>query len=92
MVRQRKQAHGNDVEALSIDGIGFQAPALRDREDPEGLGLDLYVPPKKELTKWGPHGTTAQAAHTKEIGSTGIRNRTDVITRTWNSVTATKTA
>lgn len=51
LVRQEEQAQGNDVEALSIDGVGFQGPVLRELEDPEGLDLDVYVPPKKEPTK-----------------------------------------
>lgn len=48
LVRHEEEAHGNDVEALSIDGIGFQGVVLRELEDPEGLGLDVYVPPRKE--------------------------------------------
>jgi transposase len=48
LVRQEEAAQGNEIEALSIDKIGFQGPVLRELEDAEGLGLDVYVPPKTE--------------------------------------------
>ena len=44
LIRQEEQEHGNDVQALSIDGIGFNGPLLRELQDPEGLNLDAYVP------------------------------------------------
>ncbi len=48
LIRQEEEAHGNDIEALSIDGAGFNGPVLRELEDSEGLNVDTYVPPKKE--------------------------------------------
>jgi hypothetical protein len=48
LVRQEEAAHGNDIEALSIDGVAFQGPVLRELQTSEGLGLDVYVPPKPE--------------------------------------------
>lgn len=45
LVRQEEAAHGNDIEQLSIDGIGFNGRVLRELEDPQGLALDVYVPP-----------------------------------------------
>ena len=48
LLRQEEEAHGNDVEALSIDGAGFNGPMLRELEDPEGLAVDTFVPPRKE--------------------------------------------
>ncbi len=48
LVRQEEAAHGNDVAALSIDGIGFNGAVLRELEDPEGLNVDTYVPPAGE--------------------------------------------
>lgn len=35
LVKQEEAAHGNDIEALSIDKIGFQGPVLRELQDPE---------------------------------------------------------
>jgi hypothetical protein len=46
LVRREEAAHGNDIEALSIDGIGYNGPVLRELEDPGGLAIDTTVPPK----------------------------------------------
>jgi hypothetical protein len=48
LVRHEETAHGNDIEALSIDGVAFQGPVLRELESSEGPGLDVYVPPTTE--------------------------------------------
>jgi transposase len=48
LVRREEQAHGNDVQALSIDGVGFNGPVLRALEDPQGLAVNTIVPPSKE--------------------------------------------
>ena len=47
LIRQEEAAHGNDIQALSIDGVGFNGPLLRELEDPDGLNVDTYVPPPK---------------------------------------------
>lgn len=44
LLRLEEAAHGNDVQALSIDGVGFHGPVLRELQDPEGLNVDPYVP------------------------------------------------
>jgi transposase len=48
LVRQEEIGHGNDVQQLSMDGIGFNGRVLRELEDPQGLALDVYVPPQEE--------------------------------------------
>ena len=48
LIRQEEETHGNDVEALSIDGAGFNGPVLRELEDPNGLAVNTIVPPPKE--------------------------------------------
>jgi transposase len=48
LIRREEAAHGNDVAALSIDGVGFNGSVLRELEDPEDLNVDTYVPPGKE--------------------------------------------
>jgi transposase len=48
LVQQEETAHGNDIAALSIDSVAFQGPVLKELQDPAGLALDLYVPPKPE--------------------------------------------
>lgn len=48
LIRQEEAAQGNDVQGLSIDGVAFQGPVLRELEASEGLALDVYVPPSPE--------------------------------------------
>jgi transposase len=48
LIEQEETAHGNDVQAVSIDGAGFQGPVLRKLEDPQGLNVNTFVPPPKE--------------------------------------------
>jgi len=48
LLRQEKAAHDNEVEAVSIDGVGFNGPLLRELEDPDGLNINTYVPVPKE--------------------------------------------
>jgi len=45
LIQKEEQAQGNDVESLSIDGAGFNGPVLRELTDPNGLNLDVTVPP-----------------------------------------------
>jgi transposase len=45
LIRQEEQVHGNDVEALSIDGIGFNGAVLRELTDPKDLAIEVIVPP-----------------------------------------------
>jgi transposase len=48
LIRQEEAAHGNDVQAVSIDGVGFNGPVLRELQDPDGLNLDVFVPTPNE--------------------------------------------
>jgi transposase len=45
LIAHEQAAHGNDVQALSIDSIGWRGDLLRQWQDPDGLGLAVYVPP-----------------------------------------------
>jgi IS5 family transposase len=45
LIAVEEQAQGNDVQALSIDGIGFRGALLREWQDPAGLQLEVFVPP-----------------------------------------------
>jgi transposase len=45
LITQEQEAHGNKVEALSIDSIGFRGASLREWTDPQGLNLEVFVPP-----------------------------------------------
>ena len=48
LIEAEQKAHDNQVEALSIDGFGFQGKVLRDLSDPEDLNLTVYVPPHSQ--------------------------------------------
>ena len=48
LIRQEETAHGNDIQALSIDGAGFNGPVLRELEDPDDLAVNTFTPPPKE--------------------------------------------
>lgn len=48
LVRQEQTAQHNHIEALSIDGVAFQGPVLRELESAEDLALDVYVPSTPE--------------------------------------------
>src|SRR5579885_610576 len=45
LIAHEEAAHGNDVQALSIDSIGWRGDLSRQWQDPDGLGLAVYVPP-----------------------------------------------
>jgi hypothetical protein len=45
LIRQEEAAHGNDVQALSMDGAGYRGDALRELTDAHGLNLEVFVPP-----------------------------------------------
>ena len=45
LIHQEQQAQGNKVEGLSMDGAGYNGPVLRELTDPQGLNLDVTVPP-----------------------------------------------
>lgn len=48
LIRQEEAAHGTDIKAVSIDGIGFNGAVLRELQDPAGLNLNVIVPPQRE--------------------------------------------
>lgn len=56
LIRDEEAAHGNDVEGLSMDGVGFNGPVLRELTDPDGLNLNVTVPPPQPAarTTFGP--------------------------------------
>jgi len=56
LIRQEEQAHGNKVEALSIDGAGYRGDVLRELTDPAGLDLEVFTPPAETppATVFGP--------------------------------------
>jgi hypothetical protein len=53
LIQQEEQAHGNDVQGLSIDAIGFRGEQLREWTDPQGLNLEVFVTPRIETVPVG---------------------------------------
>ncbi len=49
LLRQEEEAQGNDVQALSIDGAGYRGDLLRELNDPEGLKVEVFVPPTERI-------------------------------------------
>jgi transposase len=45
LVQREEATHGNDVESLSADAVLFQGEKLRELTDPQGLNLEVFVPP-----------------------------------------------
>jgi transposase len=60
LIKKEEAAQGNDVKGMSIDGAGFNGPVLRELTDPQGLNLDMTVPPPtpQERTTFGPERFT----------------------------------
>ena len=46
LIECEENAHGNAIQALSMDGIGFRGDVLRSLQDPQGPGLAVFVPPR----------------------------------------------
>jgi transposase len=63
LIEQEEAAHGNEVEAMSIDGAGYRGPVLRTLTDPDGLNLEVFTPPTERypLTVFGPEQFTLSA-------------------------------
>ena len=45
LIQQEESAQGNNVKGISIDGAGYNGPVLRELTDPQGLNLEVTVPP-----------------------------------------------
>ena len=62
LIQQEEAAQANDVQGLSMDGAGYNGPVLRTLTDPEGLNLDVTVPPPAtpERTTFGPERFSLQ--------------------------------
>lgn len=49
LIHHEEEIHGNDVAAMSIDSVGFDGAKLAEWTDAEGLNLEVFVPPKKQI-------------------------------------------
>lgn len=48
LIDHEERVHGNDVQTLSLDKAGFRGEMLREWHDPQGLNLEVVVPPTRE--------------------------------------------
>ena len=49
LIAQEENAHGNDVQQLSIDAIGYNGAVLQAlSDDPDGPQVTVFVPPKEQ--------------------------------------------
>lgn len=46
LINSEEAAHGNDIQQLSIDGIGFHGATLRELTDKDGLNVEVFTPPR----------------------------------------------
>jgi transposase len=46
LIEAEEQAQGNDVQRLSIDGIGFNGEVLRSLTDEQGPCVEVFTPPR----------------------------------------------
>jgi transposase len=46
LLQREEQAHGNDVQALSLDAAGFQGPVLHALTVPAGPHVEVFTPPR----------------------------------------------
>jgi len=65
LLAAEQQAQGNTIEALSIDGIGWNGEVLQTLSAPEGGGVTVYVPPPPlvETPLFGPEAFVLDAGY-----------------------------
>ena len=51
LLRQEEAAHGNDVQAISMDGAGHQGAVLHALTKPDGPNVEVFVPAKESACK-----------------------------------------
>jgi hypothetical protein len=64
LIEQEEHAQGNDIQTLSVDGVGFRGELLQQWTDAAGLGLEVIVPPSEPAQAAGfpPEAFTLDAA------------------------------
>ena len=60
LLTHEESVHGNEVQAVSQDGAGFQGAVLRALTDPAGLNVEVFVPPPKPKIQERPGFTAEQ--------------------------------
>jgi hypothetical protein len=84
LISHEEHVHSNDVQILSIDKIGFRGDMLREWQNPDGLGLEVVVPPiYLEPT---PYFTAEDFTHAVEAKTLTCPNGVSTQRRTRNRV------
>lgn len=87
LIREEEQAHGNDVGGLSQDGAGFRGDVLRELQDPQGLNLEVTVPPPAEPAaagRFGPERFSLEVLDGREVLRCPAGQRTSTRERNTN--------
>ena len=84
LIAQEERVHGNDVQTLSIDKAGFRGELLREWQNPQGLGLEVVVPPTKVDPT--PYFTATDFTHDAEAGTLSCPGGVTTTRRTRNWV------
>jgi hypothetical protein len=85
LITHEETVQGNDVQTLSIDKAGFRGELRRKWQDPDGLHLEVVVPPTQvEPTPYFTAADFTHAAHAGTLSCPGgettarrVRNRVD---------------
>jgi len=84
LIGPEETVHGNAIQPLSIDKAGFRGELLRDWQNPDGLGLEVVVPPiHVEPT---PYFMAEDFTHTAEVKTLRCPNGVSTQRRTRNRV------
>jgi transposase len=84
LITHEETVHGNDVQTLSIDKAGFRGDLLREWQDPEGLALDVVVPPT--TVEPTPYFMAADFQHDADRGTVTCPGAVTTARRTRNRV------
>jgi transposase len=84
LICHEETVHGNDIQTLSIDKAGFRGELLREWQNPDGLDLEVVVPPiHLDPT---PYFTAEDFIHTPEAKTLTCPNGVSTQRRTRNRV------
>lgn len=84
LIHHEERVHGNDVQAVSIDKVGFRGELLRTWHDSAGLNLEVVVPPIRERAT--PYFTADAFRHDAAHGSLTCPGQITTARRTRNHV------
>jgi transposase len=84
LLHHEETVHGNDVQTVSIDKVGFRGELLREWHDPDGLHVEVVVPPIRERAT--PYFTADAFTHDATHGTLTCPGQITTARRTRNHV------